>query len=82
MAYRDERATQTDQDLKENLNVLFETASDFGGLDDIAAGRAESRLLEIEAALDRTASGNAAPRDRQKPAQRHKRAGDFLLCCK
>ncbi|UWR25009.1 hypothetical protein K3757_11005 [Sulfitobacter sp. S223] len=51
MAYRVERATQTDQDLKAIFNVLFETASNFGGLDDIGAGRAEPRLLEIEAAF-------------------------------
>lgn len=51
MAYRVERATQTDQDLKAIFNVLFETASNFGGLDDIGAGRAEPRLLEIEVAF-------------------------------
>ena len=51
MAHRGERASQTGKDLKTIFNVLFETADDFGGLDDIAADRAETRLLKIEAAL-------------------------------
>jgi hypothetical protein len=77
MAYRVKRATQTDQDLKAIFNVLFETASDFGGLDDIAAGRAETRLLEIEAALDRDRiSERCAPRS-PKAAAAAQKGGRF-----
>ena len=50
-AYRVEHAAQTDPDLKAIFNVLFETLRDFGGRDDIAADRAKTCPLEIEATL-------------------------------